>query len=177
MAESEPEKKPDAAAQTAELEAAKARTGDLQKEIDRLKKKLDAKDAEEEKAKQAALIEQGKHKELADKFKAELDQLKPELEIYRTAAKAEKEMLLLKLPEDQREKWGKADLELLRDHIQSVTKTDKLPTKPTKPGESREFERFEDMSFDEQETLKKENPLRWKLLFDDRNKRRGLKVA
>ena len=164
------------AAKRAEAEREKARAGDLQKEIDRLKKKLEAKDAADEAATQAALAEQGKHKELADKFKAELDWLKPRLEKYEAMEKAEKDALLLKLPEDQRERWAKAETDLLRDHVDSVTKKDEKPTKPTKPGESGEVVKFEEMNFDEQDDLKKKNPVKWKLLFDDYNKRRGVKA-
>lgn len=111
-----------------------ARKGDLQKEIDRLQKKLAAKDSEDEKKRQELLAEQGKHKELADGYKSQLDQLTPELERLRAFEKSERDALIAKLPEDQRGRWANAELALLKDHVSVIT--GKEPNPPDKSGGS-----------------------------------------
>lgn len=178
MAEAGTENKPDTT--TADVDAAKARAADLQKELDRVTKKLQGKLDEEEKAKQAALAEQGKFKELYEqseqKLKAELDPLKAEIERFRKIEKAEKDALLTKLPEEQREKWGKADIELLRDHV--ATLESKGPTLPgKKPGaDNLDGKKWEDLSVSEQEDLQVKDYPAYVRLYNDYQRRRGGKV-
>lgn len=174
MAETEPkpvEPSPD-------LEAAKARATDLQKELDRVTKKLQSKLDAEAEATKAALAEQGKFKELYEqaegKYKAELEPIKAEVERFRQIEKAEKEALLLKLPEDQREKWGKADLELVRDHVGSLEKV--LPTKPVKTGDGGDDRKWSELSSSEQEELQTKDYPKYVRLYNDYQRQRGVKV-
>jgi len=162
----------------ADVEAAKARAADLQKELDRVTKKLQTKLDAEEQATKAALAEQGKFKELYEqaegKYKAELEPIKAEVERFRQIEKAEKEALLLKLPEDQREKWSKADLELVRDHVGSLEKVS--PTKPVKPGEAGDDRKWEELSPSEQEELQTKDYQKYVRLYNSYQKQRGVKV-
>ena len=128
-------------AKLADVEAKAARSGDLQKEIDRLKKKLEDREREEEKARQAALTEQGKHKELADGYKLQIDALTPELEELRAERKArkeaedaEKKVLLEKLPKEKQSIYANATLDVLRD----VTASPSGPSpRPVRSGASK----------------------------------------
>ena len=91
-------------------EVAKARAVDLQKELERVTKKLQAKLDEEEKAKNLALAEQGKFKELYEsaeaKRKEELEPIQKEL--------AEAKTRMAKIEED-RAKLREATINKLTD--------------------------------------------------------------
>lgn len=170
MAETEPKVE----TPSADVEAAKARAADLQKELERVTKKLQAKLDAEEEAKKVALAEQGKYKELYEgaeaKAKAELEPLKGELAKYRTQEEARRKALIEKLPEDKREKYSTVQTEVLEDLVETL-KT-KPPTAPAKPGDTVEEKLFDQLSPEEQMALKQSNPTLYEQKYREYYKRR-----
>lgn len=108
------------------------------KEVLDAKKTLEAevakiKDAQE-KARKKELEEQGKFKELLDEQTKQLEVLKAKADQYDNYVTQRKSALLEKLPEDKREKFQNASLDLLEETIELLTSTKSHSTNAGSPG-------------------------------------------
>lgn len=142
---------------------------ELRKENEKLRKKFEAKLKEEEDARNKALEEQGKYKELYDKLKTDTDPLKAELDGYRANIKAERDALLAKMPEEKRAIYQDASIAVLRD----VTAQEKTPTgipRGTRPLDER---KWDELSGEEQTKLQAEDPASYRRVYSEYYKRKN----
>lgn len=175
MAETEAEKlAAEKAAQEKAVLDAKARAGDLEKELDRVTKKLQAKLDAEEEAKKAALAEQGKYKELYEgaeaKTKALLDPLTRELAVLKAKEEAHRKVLVDKLPEEKRAMYATIPTDALEDIVATFALP--KPTSLAPPGNTIEDKKFDQLSPEEQIALKQSNPVLYEQKYREFYKRR-----
>lgn len=102
---------------------AKQRRLEIEQLTERLKKIEEAKALEEGKFKEVAEM---KSKE-AEELKLRLAELEPYKEKYTAVEKQQREELLAKLDEDERESWKDVNLDLLRTHVKTVEKYKAVP--------------------------------------------------
>ena len=119
------------AAEKAEAEKKKSDVSDYEKELRaenaKLRKDLQAKLKSEQEEKEKALAEQSQFKELSEQRAAKIAELEKNLgevlpfkEKYETRDKEEREALLLKLPEEEREVYKSADISVLKSTVKLV---------------------------------------------------------
>lgn len=128
-------------------------------------------------------LKQGKFKEVADlktkeaeELKAKLSELEPYKEKYTAVEKQQREELLAKLDEDERENWKEVPLDLLRTHVKSVEKYKAVPpghNAGRSTGKAVEVgnKTWDDLSSAELEELSKSHPVVYNQL--KRNKFKG----
>ena len=105
-----------------------ARFNEVNKQLRDMEAKLKASKQKEEKRRVATMEEQGKFKELNAELQTKYDSLQKENAYYKEQEQKEREVLLHKLPEQERAVYGDLSTDILRIHINNVSKMQGIRT-------------------------------------------------
>lgn len=147
----------------------------LRKENEKLRKDLQSKLEAEQKAKEGALKEQGKYKELYESVSPKLTTLESENATLKSKVDAieseTRKELLDRFPEGKRDAVKDLPLETLRDLAKFETTETKGSSFSGRPGKTKlqtEGKKWEDFTFDQRKQINKDNPDEYNRLYKDK---------